>query len=96
MVQLNERFSELAKRVATLKNQLAREGGQLEALKRQKALIVQSCRERGVDPEKLDSVIVEREAELAEVLSKVENNLEEIERKRNDIIRNTSIETKTG
>jgi len=95
-VTLDEQLSALTRRVGTLKTQLSREEGQLEALKKQRRRIVGVCKEQGVDPEQLDSVIGSKEKELSKLLKEVDAELGQIEKKREGTLGNIELEGETG
>jgi F0F1-type ATP synthase membrane subunit b/b' len=93
-MELDQQLSKLAKHVAELKNQLAREEGQLETLRRQRDDIIQTCRKRGVDPAELDASITQKERELVTLFSSAEASLGQIEKKRRTVLESFRSEAK--
>jgi len=85
-MDLDEQLAELSRHVDKLKGQLARESGQVEALKRQRDNVIRTCEERGILPEKLDETIAQKRVELLNILSSAEELLLQIEEKRGAVL----------
>lgn len=95
-MNLDQRLSELAKQVGSLQTQVSREEGQLEALQDQRARIIDTCKSLDIKPEQLDAVIAEKERELDELLTGIDIELAQIEKKRGVILENTGTTAETG
>ncbi len=83
---LSERLAGLADRIAELKDERARIEGQLQTLGTQREAVLDSCRDMGVDPDKLDDEIELREKSLHSLVQDVEKALTDIELRRDEVI----------
>lgn len=95
-MDLDRQLSTLAKQVGSLQAQAAREEGQLAALQDNQARITKACRGLGVEPDQLDTAIIEKEQELTKLLEKIDAELTQIEEKRGAILKDAGATTETG
>lgn len=83
---LSEHLAGLADRIAELRDERARIEGQLQTLETQREAVLSSCRDMGVDPDKLDDEIELREKSLHSLIQDVEKALTDIELRRDEVI----------
>lgn len=94
-MELDRQLSELSRTITGLRNQLAREEGQLETLRAQREDIVTTCKKRGIVPEALGTVIAQKKKQLAELLTNIDGDLSQIEKRRGEVFEASGSEAAT-
>jgi chromosome segregation ATPase len=74
-----QRLDRVIKRRDTLRNEVQRVTGRLEAARKELSSVEAECREKGVAPEKLDAVIEQLEGRYEEAISDLETRIGEAE-----------------
>jgi len=85
-METGDRLAKLAKEVSTLKSQMAKEQGQLEALKSQRASLEEECQKLGIEPGKLSEITSQKQLRLQELLNLLDSQLDKIEQDRKAIL----------
>ena len=75
----------LSRRISRLKEERSQNSGILSALIQQQTDLHEKCRNLGVEPDELASVILEKEQQLEGLLTTLESEVSDVEQKRDNV-----------